>query len=134
MAAFTAQIPNIMSQLGNSIMNSAATGGTSGLNAQSRATISSLQTNKPRIIKQQERPKHLNFQQRPIRWIDNRSSLAPEFDFSGSLATQGQWNRQTLPSNFRVLTHFSHLGEGDFRAANSPHYKTLHWLPQIDFI
>lgn len=100
MAAFTAQIPNVMSQLGNSIMNSAATGGPAGLNAQSRATFSL--GNQQRIIQKQERPKQLHFAQKPVRWVDKRSVPVPEFENPGGFQSHIQWNRETRPNTSQV--------------------------------
>ena len=100
MAAFTAQLPNVMSQLGTSIMNSAATGGTAGLNAQSRATLTL--GNKQRVVQKKEAGKQLHFGQRPERWLDTPGRPVPEFENLVGLQSHVQWNGHPRQSNFQV--------------------------------
>lgn len=110
MAAFTAQLPNVMSQLGTSIMNSAATGSTAGLNAQSRATLTL--GNKQRVVQKKEAGKQVHFGQRPERWLDTPGRPLPEFENLVGLQSHAQWNSHPRQSSFQVrLTCSRLLGE-----------------------
>ena len=120
MAAFTAQLPNVMSQLGTSIMNSAATGGTAGLNAQSRATLTL--GNKQRVVQKKEAGKQVHFGQRPERWFDNPGRPVPEFEHPVGLQSHVQWNNHPRQSSFQVChscnrspQQFHMVGQSIFR-------------------
>lgn len=120
MAAFTAQLPNVMSQLGANIMNTAATGGTAGLNAQSRATLTL--GNKQRVVQKKELSKQFNFRQRPGNWVDNQRRLTPGFENFVNLPGYIQWNKQAGRSTIQVR---------DVTVMSTTEASMIVWVPQF---
>jgi hypothetical protein len=97
MAAFTAQLPNVMSQLGG-LLGSSATG-SAGLNVQSRATFT---LGNKRAVQKKETQKHVALPHRKhaSNWFNTPAAVVPGFDHSGGIHNQFQWNN--FSPNFQV--------------------------------
>ncbi len=89
MAAFTAQLPNVMSQLGGLLSTSAT--GPAGLNVQSRATFT---LGNKRVVQKKEIQKQNFLPQRKhaSNWFDSPASAVPGFDNNGGNHNHFQWN------------------------------------------